>query len=84
MRQVRAVQGVAMKILPKFDLFSGQYGEPGALWIETVEGLGNASTRMHELAKERPGPYFVFHASTRQVLGSIDTTPKSGTKSEVA
>ena len=76
--------GEAMRSLPKFDLFFGRYGEQDATWIETVDGLGNAADRMNKLAREKPGAYFVFHSSTHQVLGSVDTTPKSGTKSEVA
>lgn len=82
--QCAAGSGEVMRNIPKFDLFRGQYGEPDATWIETVEGLGSAAERMQQLAKEKPGPYFIFHAISRQVLGSVDTTQKSGTNSEVA
>jgi hypothetical protein len=60
--------------LPTFDIFSGHYGEKDAMWIEAVEGLANASGRMHVLAAAAPGPYFVFHAVSRQILDSVDTT----------
>ena len=73
-----------MKLFPKFEIFSGRFGEEDALWIETVEGLGNASDRMHALAKEKPGPYFVFHVISHQVLGSVDTTPRGESKWGVA
>lgn len=73
-----------MRTVPSFDLFYGQYGQEDAAWIETIEGLGNAADRMLQLANEKPGPYFLFHAPSHQLLGSVDTTPKAKSKWEVA
>jgi hypothetical protein len=68
-----------MKV-PSFDIFSGLPNDKDAAWLETVEGLGNACTRMKELAAGTPGPYFVFHAYARTILASVDTTPKTGSQ----
>ena len=75
--------------LPTFDIFSGHYGEKDAVWIEAVEGLGNADERMRALAAEKPGPYFVFHTWTHRILSSADTSAgnpkaKSDKESDVA
>jgi hypothetical protein len=68
--------------IPKFDIFAGRPNESDVAWIETVEGLGAACERMKALAARKPGPYFVFHALSHQVLGAVDTSRKSS--SEVA
>ncbi|HJZ63136.1 MAG TPA: hypothetical protein VKD70_02380 [Candidatus Acidoferrum sp.] len=73
-----------MALLPRFEIFSGQFPEKDATWIESVEGLGQAADRMYELAKEKPGPYFVFHMVSHQVLAVIDTTPKAKGKTGIA
>lgn len=73
-----------MKV-PTFDIFSGHYGEKDAMWIEAIEGLANASKRMHVLAVAEPGPYFVFHSVSHQVLDSVNTTSAARkSKSDVA
>jgi len=59
--------------IPQYDIFSGA-SDKSALWLEAVDGLGNALGRMKELASATPGAYFVFSTRTRQVLASIDTT----------
>lgn len=61
-----------MKI-PQYDIFSGQIGRD-ALWVEAVEGLGEACQKMKELAKKSPGAYFVFCPMSHSVLASIDTS----------
>jgi len=68
-----------MKI-PSFDIFSGLPNSKDAVWLETVEGLGDACARMRALADLKPGPYFVFFAYSRAILASIDTTPEAGSK----
>jgi len=69
--------------IPTFDIFSGYFGAKNAMWIEAVEGLGNAADRMRVFAAEKPGAYFVFCAATRQVLATIDTTPKLESKRNI-
>jgi hypothetical protein len=78
--------------VPTFDIFSGRPGDKHAIWLEKVEGLGDAYDRMKALAAENPGPYFIFHIEGHQILASINNTPvtnntpKAGTqtKSQVA
>jgi hypothetical protein len=58
---------------PRYDIFSG-YIDRNAIWLESVEGLGDASDRMLELATGKPGPYFVFCLTTHKILASVDTS----------
>jgi len=46
-----------------FDIFSGT--QKNAAWIETVEGLSAARERLQQIAREKPGQYFIFSALTR-------------------
>ena len=50
------------------------------MWVEAIEGLGNAVDRMHVFAAEKPDAYFVFDAHTHKVLATTDTTPKLASK----
>ena len=62
--------------VPTFQIFEGS-GDPEthAVWVEYVEGLREALDRMKVLAAEKPGPYFVSHIASKQVLASIDSRP---------
>jgi len=62
---------------PNFDIFSGT-PDVDALWIESVEGLSNARTRMLQIAAQKPGRYFIFSLENQAILAKIETTPKSG------
>jgi hypothetical protein len=64
--------------IPKYDIFSGK-DYKDAVWLESVEGLGNASDRMREIARATPGAYFVFSKETRKILASIDTLTMNST-----
>jgi hypothetical protein len=59
---------------PTFDVFRGSL-EYGALWIESIEGLGAATQRMFQLSVLRPGTYFVFDCENHKVVASTDTSP---------
>jgi hypothetical protein len=59
--------------VPAYDIFSGRV-DKSAVWIETVEGLGNAYELMTKIAAETPGPYFIFCSRTHTVCGSINTS----------
>ncbi len=59
--------------VPEYDLFCGIF-DKNAMWLEAVEGLGNAFERMKDLASEAPGSYFVFCTRTHQVMASVDTS----------
>jgi hypothetical protein len=58
--------------VPAFEIFSGFHGKD-ARWVETVQGLAEASERMKQLARQNPGPYFVFDLRSRRVLDFIHT-----------
>jgi hypothetical protein len=60
-------------MVPQFDIFAGHKGRD-EMWLGTIAGLGAAVARMKEYAKELPGSYFVFCASTHEILASIDTS----------
>jgi len=62
-----------------FDIFSGRV-DRGAVWVETVQGFGNAYELMTKLAAEIPGPYFIISQRTGHLRGSIDTSIPTGTK----
>lgn len=57
---------------PTFDIFSGTT-DRDAMWMEAVDGLASARERMEEIARTRPGQYFVFAQRGRAILASIDT-----------
>jgi len=65
---------------PILDIFRGYFGSKDAMWVEAIEGLGNAVDRMHVFAAEKPDAYFVFDAHTHKVLAVTDTTPKLASK----
>ena len=67
-------------MIPTYDIFAGQFGFTEVLWIESVEGLGNAQERMEKIAWDRPGPYFVFCTRTHQMLAAVDTSAKQKQK----
>lgn len=56
-----------------YDIFSGRI-DRDAMWIEAVQGFGNAYDRMTKLAAKQPGYYFIFCHKTHTVCGSIDTS----------
>jgi len=64
---------------PTFDIFRGSL-KNGALWLESIEGLGAATRRMFQFSVIRPGPYFVFDYKQHKVLASTDTSPKPKSK----
>jgi hypothetical protein len=68
-----------MKV-PRFDIFSGT--DNNAQWIEVVEGLDTASTRMEFYAAKCPGKYFVFNCSDHTIADCIDTSPLASTTIE--
>ena len=55
-----------------FDIFSGQ-PDLDAVWVASVTGIENARQRMHEIAAERPGEYFIFDANG--VVSLLDNRP---------
>ena len=59
--------------LPTFDIFRGKFGDSDVLWIEAVQGLGNAVDQMLAVASKEPGAYFVFRTRSHAVLASVDT-----------
>ncbi|HKF00993.1 MAG TPA: hypothetical protein VKB49_01720 [Candidatus Sulfotelmatobacter sp.] len=68
--------GIAMAAapIPSYEIFSGKFGYTEVLWLESIEGLGNAFERMKEIAKASPGPYFLFCNRTHRKMAAIDTS----------
>lgn len=62
---------------PHFDIFKG-VPDKNAVWVERVEGLAAARRRMEELAKERPGSYFVFSPVSHAVLAKQNARGSAG------
>ena len=62
-----------MERILKFDIFSGVM-DKNARWVETVKGLENAKRRMHKIAAESPGKYFVFCEFSHTVVDLTDTS----------
>lgn len=59
---------------PPFDIFCGS-PDKNASWYETVKGLANARARMEQIARVRPGSYFVFSRRDHSILARIETFP---------
>lgn len=68
----------ALVPMPTYEIFSGRV-DKNAVWIETVEGLGNAYELMTKIAAETPGPYFIFCSRTHTLCGSINTSSREDT-----
>jgi hypothetical protein len=64
-----------MMMITTFDIFSGRV-DKDAVWVETVEGFGNAYELMTKIAAGIPGSYFIVSQKTRSIRGSIDTSTK--------
>ena len=58
-----------------FDIFCGRV-DKDAVWVETVEGFGNAYELMTKIAEGIPGSYFIVTQKTHTLRGSIDTSTK--------
>jgi len=59
---------------PQFDIYCGA-PDKNASWYEAVAGLANARARMEQIARIRPGKYFVFSRRDRSILAQIETFP---------
>jgi hypothetical protein len=46
-------------MMSMFDIFSGRV-DKDAVWVETVEGFGNAYELMTKVGTKTPGPYFII------------------------
>ena len=58
-----------------FDIFTGTSNN-NVIWLDTVEGLSNARARMHEIAAQIPGQYFVCSIGSHEILAQIETFKK--------
>ena len=64
-----------------FDIFCGapdknaSWYESVEGWYESVEGLMNARARMEQIARIRPGKYFVFSRRDHSILAQVETFP---------
>jgi hypothetical protein len=56
-----------------YDVFSGEPSkEP--LWLESVQGFSAAVQKMHQLAAQKPGPYFIFSPHISRVIAFTDSS----------
>ena len=62
-------------MITTFDIFCGRV-DKDAVWVETVEGFGNAYELMPKVAEGIPGSYFIVSQNTRTIRASIDTSTK--------
>ena len=76
-----ATQAASSAAVPKFDIFAGA-PDKSAVWVCGVAGLANARETMEQIAAERPGRYFIFHAADHNVLSQIETFPSDAKKPE--
>jgi hypothetical protein len=61
---------------PPFDIFCGT-PDKEAKWYETIDGLANARERMEQIARVRPGKYFVFSRRDHSILAQVETFPEA-------
>ena len=52
-----------------YDIFR-DLPEGGPIWIEVVQGLENANSRLLELCETHPGEYFIFDSATSKIVGT--------------
>jgi hypothetical protein len=62
---------------PTFDIFRGTT-RADAIWLESVEGLSDSKDRMHKIAAEKPGCYFVFASHDQSIRARTETKDKGG------
>ena len=57
----------------RFGIFSG---DPATMvtWIASIEGLAKAKLRMAEIARQKPGRYFIWDWGNRALVAEMDTT----------
>lgn len=53
-----------------FDIFS-RLPDGSPLWIESVEGLEEATKRLKKLARHYPGRYFIYSEQAGGVVGGV-------------
>lgn len=58
---------------PIFDIFLEAH-DKDAQWLESVNGPGAAVDRMREIARKRPGRYFVFSRETHSMLAVVEVS----------
>lgn len=58
-----------------YDVFYGS-DEHDAVWQCSVDSLNRARQRMDEIAKKKPGAYFIYYLPERTVIARIDTARK--------
>ena len=62
---------------PTFDIFRGTTKADG-IWLESVEGLSLSKDRMHKIAAENPGCYFVFASHDQSIRARTETKGERG------
>ena len=52
-----------------YDIFS-DLADTGPIWIEAVQGLDTAKTRLTQLLQAHPGNYFIYDPLAAKVIAS--------------
>lgn len=60
-----------------YDIFK-EFADGSVLWIEAVEDLKRARTRIQELAQHSPGKYFVFNQNHQMVIEAAKSRAAGG------
>jgi hypothetical protein len=74
-KQLVEEPGLAMNVV--FDIFRGTTRANG-IWLESVEGLSNSKDRMHKIAAQKPGCYFVFASHDQSIRARTETKGSGG------
>lgn len=53
-----------------YDIFR-DFPDSGPIWIESIQGLENATGRLRNLLENRPGDYFVYDTASAKIVASI-------------
>jgi hypothetical protein len=69
-----------MELGAMFDIFS-RLPDGSPLWLESVEGLEQARSRLNGLARLRPGQYFIYSEKTGGVVGCLPEDEHVGKRS---
>jgi hypothetical protein len=59
-------------MLRVFDIFR-EFPEGGPIWVEAVQGLENAKSRLDELTRTDRGDYFLFDPASAKIIAVAPT-----------
>lgn len=54
---------------PIYDIFR-DFPDSGPIWIESIQGLENATGRLRNILEIRPGDYFVYDTASAKIVAA--------------